>query len=495
MDSLRPYQQVAVDSILASKARRILAVCPTGGGKTILARAVIERRGVPALFVVHTVDLLAQARRVMPPGVEVRTIQSLLRREDRPDVGFIVLDEARHFVADQFRTLAEAYPDVPILGLDATPQRADGLGLGTAFDELIVVATYPDLVRDGWLVPARVLAPAERLRDGLALRPVEAYLSHGEGRSGFCYVRSVEDAYATAEAFNEAGVPAACVEGESDKVERAESLARLGRDLKMLVNVFALSEGVDIPAASIAILARGVGSVSAYLQICGRVLRPHVAPFSEMREPCRSCGEMYGRIEEKSGQSCVYCKNCGSWVYNAPSKETAGLTKRDALILDLSGVSHLYGNPCDAREYSLDGSGISQPKAEPVSVCQQCGASYSPQPSCPVCGFVTQKDAKPVRIYNVALAEVYAGAFTPADAQAKELARLVSHAIGKGWSLSWSAREFKRLFGCDPDLSACDPQVKQKEFEALRKQAAEKGYKPGFAAVRFKALFGHWPPR
>ena len=41
-----------------------------------------------------------------------------------------------------------------------------------------------------------------------------------------------------------------------------------------------------------------------------------------MREPCRTCGSHDGYIEIRNGQNCVHCRDCESWVYNAPRTET-----------------------------------------------------------------------------------------------------------------------------------------------------------------------------
>lgn len=41
----------------------------------------------------------------------------------------------------------------------------------------------------------------------------------------------------------------------------------------------------------------------------------------DMRRPCL-CGGSLGRIEERNGQDCVYCLDCGAYQYNAPRTET-----------------------------------------------------------------------------------------------------------------------------------------------------------------------------
>lgn len=41
-----------------------------------------------------------------------------------------------------------------------------------------------------------------------------------------------------------------------------------------------------------------------------------------MREPCKSCDQQIGRIDERNGQDCVFCLNCGQWAYNRPRIES-----------------------------------------------------------------------------------------------------------------------------------------------------------------------------
>ncbi len=40
-----------------------------------------------------------------------------------------------------------------------------------------------------------------------------------------------------------------------------------------------------------------------------------------LRTPC-PCGWDVGRIENRGGQDCLYCDQCGKWQYNAPRTET-----------------------------------------------------------------------------------------------------------------------------------------------------------------------------
>lgn len=41
-----------------------------------------------------------------------------------------------------------------------------------------------------------------------------------------------------------------------------------------------------------------------------------------MRQPCQKCQSTSGTISHRNGQACVFCDDCGAWVYNAPRAET-----------------------------------------------------------------------------------------------------------------------------------------------------------------------------
>src|SRR6185436_16198820 len=414
--------------------------------------------GKRSLFLTHTRDLVEQSARALhsylgePVGivmaghrpseamVQVASLQTLIERSSRPPADVVFHDECHHMLAREFGQVAADYRGALQLGMTATPERADGLPLGDRYRWLIVAASYSELLGLGRLVPARVYRPQGLLK-GLADDPVSAYLQWGEGRSGFVYVKTVAEARTLADTFTLRGVPAACVDFESpDRDERINDL-RDGRR-RLLVNVYTLTEGVDVPSASLCILARGVGHVSIFLQMVGRVLR------------------------------------------SAPGKT-------DAIVLDLPGVTHDYGLPTEDRDYALTGDGIRRRiGAPPVKCCQKCGLSFLAQTECPRCGF--RLPEKKVRIYGVPLSPAEAQAL-PDDVKRDEWARLQATAASRGYSDAWAIRVYREKFGERPVRFS--EERRQAEYQALKAKAAELGYSPGWAAYRYKATYGAMPPR
>jgi superfamily II DNA or RNA helicase len=439
--ALRDYQRRAVTAsqqLYNTGARSVCLVMPTGSGKTITGRALIAGRR--CLWIVHRIELAEQA----PEGVNACTVQQLLASGERPECDVMVWDECHHVAADEWRSVAEHYRHVPMLGLTATPERSDGRPLGDIFEHLVAGATYSELLAANHLVPCRVFRPDKELGSNLAMQPLAAWQRYVvDGAQGFVYCRSIRLAEQAALHFSEAQVLAACVSADSKPADRRESLAsfRDGR-LQALTNVYALTEGVDVPAASVCVLARGCGHAGAYLQMVGRVLRP------------------------------------------APGKQ-------QALLLDLSGSTYQHGLPTIDREYSLSGRAIraAQPS---LRTCPECGAVFEPEPTCPECGyaFPVAEQAKP-RIYNMALREVYAGDETKASHRTAEWERLVAVCMRNGWSLRWAATKWRELFP-ESTLPASHDQ-KAGEWKQLERIRLAKNYKMGWSAWRYRAIFGVWP--
>lgn len=401
MITLRPYQERAVAALRASYSagrRAPVLVAPTGAGKTIIGAYIIQSAvalGNRSLFVAPRRELIGQTvRKLAEAGVwDVRVIQGA-RDTGRPDAPVVVgsiqtltvprwlgrlphadlvlADEAHHMAAAQWSQLSGAYPQALWLGLTATPERADGKGLGNLFDDLIVAATVAELTALGNLVPCRIFAPttgAELETGELALDPVAAYQQHCAGELGVVFCATVEHAARTAADFNAAVVPAAVVSGSMPASDRDTVLRSWARgDIRVVCNCGVLTEGFDLPALSVCILARRFGHAGLYLQCIGRVLRP------------------------------------------APGKTRA-------TVIDLCGSAIKHGPPEMEREYSLDGKAISSAAPrDAIRQCPRCGAIFLTAPACPQCGFeLPQRPITIPRATGIGVAELpRSGAPAPA---------------------------------------------------------------------------------
>lgn len=448
----RDYQSRTVDSIVARWRLgpcRIACVAPTGAGKTALAQLIMARYTDQRwVFIAHTRELVFQAAEalgdcgIIMAGVDpnpfariqVCSVQTLLARDYLPE-GWLIIDELHHYAAEEWNAFIEKLGDRNCLGLTATPERADGVGLRGLFQDIIVAAHYSELISGGFIVPARVLRPAKRLR-GVAQDPVTAYLAKGEGRIGITFCRTVDIARDTATKYTAFGVPAACIDFET---EDRSAIQELGRSLQMLTCVYTLTEGVNIPAVSCIVLARGLGHQSALLQIAGRGLRSHPG-------------------------------------------------KTDCLFLDLPGVTWELGLPHEDRDYSLDGI-TRKPGSLSLRVCQQCGYTEESGASiCGRCGFkLPPVDLRP-RVHGVEIGE---------HAQHSDLEKtlrlsaLISEAKRKGYQDDWIAVRYKQEYGKQPELPH-DVERKMAMFEKFKRQ---QGGSAAYACARYKALYGAYPPK
>lgn len=430
MIELRPYQQRAIADVRAAyrRTKRVLLVAPTGFGKTATASALITwavAKGRRVVFAVHRREIVRDTlRRLEGAGVpcglvmagerpsdapvQVCSVQTLVARAAAPPADLIVWDEAHHCAADTYREIAAQYPRAWHLGLTATPERADGVGLRDAFDELVVGATVRELQQQGYLAECDVIAPDAR-RDALAMEPTAAWEKYAEGRPTVVFHRTVEESLRFARGL---GSLCAHIDGSMGRTHRDSQLDSFARGrVQVLSNVYVLTEGWDAPRAKVCILARGCGSPGTYLQMVGRVLR-------------------------RAGDE-------------------------RALVVDLAGVTHEHGLPDEDREFSLDGIGRKPTSdREWISQCLVCGfvtRGVSRGPACRQCGAVWPAP-EPVRV------------------EAAEMRKINDEP-------RWLAQLRARAPRHERDA----------ELDRLLAVARERGYKPGWASVRFKEQYGFWP--
>ena len=146
---LRPDQQSAVAAMLSHDAGVLCA--PTAFGKTVAAAAMIAKRGVNALVLVHRTELRKQWQerlqaflgigkgvigtigggKAKPTGkIDIAVMQSLSRQgEVDPLVenyGHVIVDECHHIGAVSFDAILKRTKAKYVLGLTATPFRRDG---------------------------------------------------------------------------------------------------------------------------------------------------------------------------------------------------------------------------------------------------------------------------------------------------------------------------------------------------------------------------------
>lgn len=207
---LRPYQVDAKSSIYQAwnaGAVNVLAVLPTGSGKTVVFSDIIHDHRGPSCAIAHRQELVAQIslalardrvrHRIIGPknviklcvnlhmaevgasyynpsaSCAVAGVDTLVRRGDDlagwlQSVTLWVQDEAHHVLKDnKWGTAAAMFPNAKGLGVTATPTRADGKGLGRhadgLFDVMVQGPGMRELIDMGYLTDYRIFAPPSDL--------------------------------------------------------------------------------------------------------------------------------------------------------------------------------------------------------------------------------------------------------------------------------------------------------------------------------------------
>lgn len=416
---LRPYQAQLIIDIRACWAAggTPLAVLPTGGGKTVVFSRIIAEHQGPAVAIAHRRELVAQIsrslaiegirHRIIAPMSVVRAIaaanssqlghsfldpnapvgvagvDSIAGASKRwtDSITLVVQDEAHHHVqGNKWGKTIDRFKGARLLGVTATPERADGKGLGATadgyFTDIVLGPSMRELIDAGHLNEYRPCMPASAHIDlanvtvskstgdysGPKLRAamkaasitgdvVATYKRLAAGKLGITFVTDVEAALEMAKAYREAGVPAAAISAKTPPKERTDAIKRFAvRDLHVLVNVDLFGEGFDLSSA-------------AGRDVCVETI--------SMVRPTHSY--------------VLFAQQFGRALRRGPEK---------AIIIDHVGNIVRHGGPPDfprvwnlaGRDRRCGGKADDVPK---VRVCDACTGPYARElAACPYCGHV-----------------------------------------------------------------------------------------------------------
>jgi superfamily II DNA or RNA helicase len=338
---LRNYQKNAADAIFQeweSGARSTLVVCPTGTGKTVLAAEIVKRT-FPGrvLFLAHREELIFQAREkitrytglkcgiemagykvdeqnnlwYMKDPVIVSSIQTQnaggagdgrMSKFNPEEFSVAIVDEAHHATASSYVRVLDYYKSnskLKILGITATPDRADEEALGKIYDTVAYDYEISDAINDGWLVPitqrmvqvseldfSQIRTTAGDLNSGdLAAVMEQEKMLHGiaspaidivGSRRALLFASSVKHAEMLAEIFNRHRPDMAtwiCAKTPKDSRRKILTEYAAGK-IQVVCNCGVLTEGFDDPGVEVIIMGRPTKSRSLYSQMCGRSTRP-----------------------------------------------------------------------------------------------------------------------------------------------------------------------------------------------------------------------------
>lgn len=395
--TLRPYQIEAIERARASTRRSVLVVAPCGAGKTVIAAEYIRQLNARALFLAAQRELIEQTSAKLDAAgvshgiimagiaghaapVQVASVQTLVRR-DKPPADVVFIDEADLARAESYSKILAEYPRARVVGLTGTPWRLDGKGLGELFEDVVVAATPRQLIDLGHLVEfggarfealdtsgikttagdfdqAELGERATGTEQGRRLvgNVVAEYIARTPGKRAACFGVNIGHSKMLAAEFTRAGVAAEHIDGSMPQTERASIFARVrSGETRVLCNFGIVTRGVDIPELEVAILARPTKSLSLFIQMVGRVMRP------------------------------------------APGKS-------HATIHDHAGLTALHGFPDDDRDYSLDYDPKRTKRVAAIGNrrCPECFAvTEAGAERCPNCGAALTKVRSPAELVVV----------------------------------------------------------------------------------------------
>lgn len=333
---LRPYQaqahQNVFESLVAGREKSSLVVMPTGTGKTVLFGHVAgDWPSGRVMIMAHRDELIRQAAdkvgkiigetcdiemgdeyadqcnlyarsHVVVTSVQTMSRDRRLERFDPGDFGLLVIDEAHHATASTYRKVIDYFrqnPALRVLGVTATPDRADEEALGKVFDSVAFEYAITDAISDGWLVPIEqqfvyvegldfsgVKTTAGDLNAGDLAKVMEAeeilhrvvtpVIDLAGDQPCLVFASSVAHAERMAEICNRHRPGSAeFVHGGTDKELRRDMLRRYNRgEFQFLFNCMIATEGFDEPQIGVVAIARPTKSRALYAQMIGRGTRP-----------------------------------------------------------------------------------------------------------------------------------------------------------------------------------------------------------------------------
>jgi superfamily II DNA or RNA helicase len=319
--TLRLDQESAIAAMLHHDTGVLCA--PTAFGKTVTAAAMIARRGVNTLVLVHRTELLKQWQerlqsflgvgkgvvgtigggKAKPTGkIDIAVMQSLSRQGEVNSLvenyGHVIVDECHHVGAASFDAILKQAKAKYVLGLTATPIRRDGqqpiifmqcgptrhiaaIPTGAPHDLAVTPCTLHsriDLPQEAGIQDVfRHLAVDQARTDAIAAEVVNAY---GQGRKVLVLTERTEHLDAIQTALGSKVPSLFVLHGRIAKKQRATLIVELNAlppdaPRVLLATGKLVGEGFDHPPLDTLVLAMPVSWKGTLQQYAGRLHREH----------------------------------------------------------------------------------------------------------------------------------------------------------------------------------------------------------------------------
>ncbi len=438
---LRDYQNKLNNKISTAYAqghRIVMPVLPTGGGKTILfAHRIKDFRGI-SLAMAHRAELISQVsltlarsdipHRILGPDTLVKrcaklhmldlnrhyvnstanvicgSVQTLDHKAFSTrypvfsnmlgNVGQWICDEGHHLLkGNAWGRVIAKMPQAIGLAPTATPERADGKGLGAHADGLIDCMvegpSQRDLIDWGYLSDYEIYAPdpalflddveisattgdynVTQLRNAAHTQKaklvgdlVSHYQRWAPGKLTICFVPDLQSADSVCRGFVTAGISAVVISSKTDPIFRAQIMAKFAKgEYRVVVNVDILGEGVDVPAVECILMGRPTASFGLFNQQAGRALR--IMEGKERAIIIDAVGNVarHARVVEYSDGRVLIDLSRGSWSLDSRTGRSGRGNDPDELKLMRCAM-------------------CTKPYPGSSHICPSCGYNNAPEPN------------------------------------------------------------------------------------------------------------------
>jgi len=403
--SLYPDQMDAVNDVRSAFAdghKTVILQSPTGSGKSRMGAYMVATslaRGNSVLFDVPMKELRKQIGQTfrdvnidhsyIASGFTynpfsycwVSTTPTIAGRLDRvPPIKFALIDEGHQGGAGRDRLKAWLRTQgARILILTATPERLDGKPVDAECDALVMGKSIEWLIDNKRLGDYRLFTPNQpdlsvlrRTTTGeyneadaasfmesqsiITGDAVKHYANLAMGKRNVSYCVSVKHSQMVSQAFRDAGIPSAHIDGSMSDSERDKIIkAYARREILNISNCDLLLYGFD--------LAQSSGDSNAVVESISD-LKPTMSKAMQFQKN--------GRALRYKDYPAILCDHAGN-TFNPDGS-----------------VKH--GRPIDPVEWQWRGRekklGEGSEKTIPVRQCGQCYMVHRPSPQCPSCGYV-----------------------------------------------------------------------------------------------------------
>lgn len=339
-----PHQKAILDKLTVEReihhSFKNLIVAATGTGKTVIAAFDYKRfydanSNHKLLFVAHRKEILEQSINTFSSVLNDSTFGELWVGDHRPSAlgdlshlfisiqsfnsnietfrkcgadyyDYIVVDEAHHSEAVSYQKVFDLFSPKLLIGLTATPERADGVNLSNFNQRIAAELRLPEAIDNMLLSPFQYFCVGDRTTDlshvawtqkgydenelvrklntkdrlKLITESLPRYLSDEHDCRALCFCATLEHARDVAAGLCLAGYRAAMLSGDDNSEQRDEIQAQFkSKKINYLCVVDIYNEGVDIPEIDTVLFLRPTKSLTIFLQQLGRGLR--LAPDKE----------------------------------------------------------------------------------------------------------------------------------------------------------------------------------------------------------------------